>query len=129
MPNSYDNKGVIGFYAEAKGKELFGKNVYATVNHKEFFAVTASIFLSGEDSTHEPNTRADPEREDAGLLQVSGGPVRVRSGSDAPRCARLSGGSRDAGRLAAPAAPATPVASAAPAASPASMAAPAPKAN
>jgi hypothetical protein len=28
------------------------------MNHKEFFAVTASIFLSGKDSTHEPNTRA-----------------------------------------------------------------------
>jgi hypothetical protein len=58
LPLGYDNKGVIGYYSEAKSKELFGKKVYAVMNHKEFFAVTASIFLSGKDSTHEPNTRA-----------------------------------------------------------------------
>ena len=27
-------------------------------NHKEFFAVTASIFLAGKESIHEPHTRA-----------------------------------------------------------------------
>jgi len=58
LPQGYDNRGVIGFYSEAKSKDLFGKNVYAASNHKEFFAVTASIFLAGKDVTHEPNTRA-----------------------------------------------------------------------
>ena len=59
LPFGYDNRGVIGYYSEAKSKDLFGnKKAYAVMNHKEFFAVTASIFLSGKDSTHEPNTRA-----------------------------------------------------------------------
>jgi hypothetical protein len=59
LPSGYDNRGVIGYYSEAKSKDVFGnKKAYAVMNHKEFFAVTASIFLSGKDSTHEPNTRA-----------------------------------------------------------------------
>ena len=45
-------------YGEAKGKGLFEKDAYLMKNHKEYFAVTASIFLSGKDSTHEPHTRA-----------------------------------------------------------------------
>ena len=107
LPSGYDNKGVIGYYAEAKSKELFGKNVYAVMNHKEFFAVTASIFLSGKDFDPRAEHAGEPEGKDAGLLQVPGGPVRVRPGSDAPRRACCSGlrdacgfGSpRDAGRL------------------------------
>jgi hypothetical protein len=112
MPNSYDNKGVIGFYAEAKGKELFGKNVYATVNHKEFFAVTASIFLSGKDSTHEPNTRANLKEKMPDYYKYLVG---------------LFGFDPDPTLPAAPAAPVTPVASAAPAApaTPVASAAPA----
>jgi hypothetical protein len=104
LPNGYDNKGVIGFYAEAKGKELFGKNVYAAVNHKEFFAVTASIFLSGKDSTHEPNTRATLKEKMPGYYKYLVG---------------LFGFDPDPTLPDAPAslaAPATPVASAAPSA-------------
>lgn len=58
MPNGYDNKGINGFYGEAKNNSLFGKDAYVLKNNKEFFAVTASIFLSGNDSAHEPFTRA-----------------------------------------------------------------------
>jgi hypothetical protein len=58
MPNGYENKGVKDFYAEAQSKNLFAKDAYVLKNHKEFFAVTASIFLSGNDSVHEPYTRA-----------------------------------------------------------------------
>ena len=39
-------------------KQVFGKEEYAMKNHKEFFAVTASIFLAGKESMHEPKTRA-----------------------------------------------------------------------
>jgi hypothetical protein len=125
LPSGYDNKGVIGYYAEAKSKELFGKNVYAVMNHKEFFAVTASIFLSGKDSTHEPNTRANLKEKMPDYYKYLVG---------------LFGFDPDPTLLAAPAAPAsaTPVASAAPAtpvasaapAAPASAATPeAPKVN
>ncbi len=58
MPQGFDNLGVKGFYAMAKSKNLLPKEAYTLFNHKEFFAVTASIFLAGKDSVHEPFTRA-----------------------------------------------------------------------
>ncbi|WP_426443032.1 hypothetical protein [Bradyrhizobium genosp. P] len=58
MPNGYDNKGIQGFLGEAKSKNLFAKESYVLKNQQEFFAVTASIFLAGKDSAHEPYTRA-----------------------------------------------------------------------
>ena len=58
MPNGYENKVIKNFAGEAKSKELFPKEAYALKNHQEFFAVTASIFLAGKDSAHEPYTRA-----------------------------------------------------------------------
>jgi hypothetical protein len=59
MPNGFDNRGIKGFYAYAKSKDLLPKDTYALKNHQEFFAVTASIFLAGKDTVHEPNTRAN----------------------------------------------------------------------
>ena len=58
LPDGYDNKGVKGYYAYAKSKDLLPKDTYALKDHKEFFAVTASIFLAGKDEVHEPSTRA-----------------------------------------------------------------------
>jgi hypothetical protein len=58
MPLGYENKGINKFYGEAQSKNLFGKDAYVVKNNREFFAVTASIFLSGKDSVHEPNSRA-----------------------------------------------------------------------
>jgi hypothetical protein len=58
MPQGYDNRGILAFYAEAKSKNLYPKEAYVLKNNREFFAVTASIFLAGKDATHEPNTRA-----------------------------------------------------------------------
>jgi hypothetical protein len=92
------------------------------MNHKEFFAVTASIFLSGKDSTHEPNTRANLKEKMPDYYKYLVG---------------LFGFDPDPTLPAAPAAPAsaTPMASAAPAtpvasAAPASAATPeAPKVN
>jgi hypothetical protein len=57
MPNGFDNLGIKGFYAYAKQKDLLPKDTYALKNHKEFFAVTASIFLAGKESVHDPKTR------------------------------------------------------------------------
>jgi hypothetical protein len=36
---------------------VIGKKEYAMFNQQEFFAVTASIFLAGKESLHEPKTR------------------------------------------------------------------------
>jgi hypothetical protein len=58
MPQGYDNLGIRAFHADAVSKQVFSKEEYAMMNHKEFFAVTASIFLAGKESMHEPKTRA-----------------------------------------------------------------------
>src|SRR5262249_55568770 len=57
MSMGFDNRGVKAFYAEAKAKDYFGKNAYTMANDREFFAVTASIFLAGKESMHEPKSR------------------------------------------------------------------------
>ena len=57
MPNGYDNLGIKGYYAQAKSKDVFDKKSYTLMNDREFFAVTASIFLAGRESIHEPKTR------------------------------------------------------------------------
>jgi hypothetical protein len=58
MPQGFDNLGIRAYHADAMSKQVFGKEEYATKNHREFFAVTASIFLAGKESMHEPKTRA-----------------------------------------------------------------------
>jgi hypothetical protein len=57
MPQGFDNLGIRAYHADAMSKQVFGKEEYAMKNHKEFFAVTASIFLAGKESMHEPKTR------------------------------------------------------------------------
>jgi Mlc titration factor MtfA (ptsG expression regulator) len=58
MPQGFDNLGIRAYYAEALSKQVLGKEEYALKNHGEFFAVTASIFLAGKETMHEPKTRA-----------------------------------------------------------------------
>jgi hypothetical protein len=58
MPQGFDNLGIRAYHADAVSKNVFPKEEYAMMNHKEFFAVTASIFLAGKESMHEPKTRA-----------------------------------------------------------------------
>jgi hypothetical protein len=57
LPNGFSNKGIREFFAKARAKDLIEKNSYGMKNEKEFFAVTASIFLTGK-GIHAPNTRA-----------------------------------------------------------------------
>ncbi len=57
MPNGYDNRGIKAYFAWAKSKDLLDKKSYTLKNDREFFAVTASIFLAGKESMHEPKTR------------------------------------------------------------------------
>jgi hypothetical protein len=58
MPQGFDNLGIRAYHADAMSKQVFSKEEYAMKNHREFFAVTASIFLAGKESMHEPKTRA-----------------------------------------------------------------------
>jgi hypothetical protein len=58
MPLGFDNLGVRAYFADALAKQVFTKEDYVMKNHKEFFAVTASIFLAGKETIHEPHTRA-----------------------------------------------------------------------
>jgi hypothetical protein len=69
MPNGFENKGIKDFYGEAKGKGLFEKDAYLMKNHKEYFAVTASIFLAGKDAVHEPYTRAKLKEKQPGYFK------------------------------------------------------------
>jgi hypothetical protein len=59
LPSGFRNEGVLGHYNNAKSKQLYSSDTYALTNEREFFAVTASIFLYGKDSAHEPFTRAN----------------------------------------------------------------------
>jgi len=58
MPQGLDNLGIRAYHADAMSKQVFAKEEYALKNQAEFFAVTASIFLSGMESIQEPKTRA-----------------------------------------------------------------------
>ena len=58
MPHGYENVGINNFFSQAQRKNLFGKDDYVLKNNREFFAVTASVFLAGKDSVHEPHNRA-----------------------------------------------------------------------
>lgn len=58
LSQGFDNLGLRAYYADAMSKNVFPKEEYAMRNHQEFFAVTASIFLAGKESMHEPKTRA-----------------------------------------------------------------------
>lgn len=58
MGGGLENLGVKAMYAQAVSKNVFPKDEYAMTNPQEFFAVTASVFLAGKGSLHEPHTRA-----------------------------------------------------------------------
>ena len=57
MPQGFDNLGIRAYHADAMSKQVFPKEEYAMKNHKEFFAVTASIFLAGKSEFHDPKSR------------------------------------------------------------------------
>jgi hypothetical protein len=42
------NRSILFYYKEAKSKKLYPADAYLMTNEKEFFAVTASVFLSGK---------------------------------------------------------------------------------
>jgi hypothetical protein len=49
LPQGYKNPGILLHYKRAKEKQLYPANAYLMTNEREFFAVTASVFLYGED--------------------------------------------------------------------------------
>jgi hypothetical protein len=58
MGGGLENLGIKAMYAQAASKNVLPKDEYAMSNPQEFFAVTASVFLAGKGSLHEPKTRA-----------------------------------------------------------------------
>ena len=58
LAGGLDNLGIKAMYAKAVSKNVFPREEYAMTNPQEFFAVTASVFLAGKGSLHEPHTRA-----------------------------------------------------------------------
>jgi hypothetical protein len=58
MGGGLENLGIKAMYAQAVSKNALPKEEYAMSNPQEFFAVTASVFLAGKESIHEPKTRA-----------------------------------------------------------------------
>jgi hypothetical protein len=57
LPGGYRNEGIQIYYNTAKTKQLYPADSSVLKNEREFFAITASIFLSGKDAAHEPFTR------------------------------------------------------------------------
>jgi hypothetical protein len=49
MPQGFKNPGILLHYGLAKSGQLYPANAYLLTNAREFFAVTASVFLHGED--------------------------------------------------------------------------------
>jgi hypothetical protein len=57
MPQGVENPAVLFHYNFAKSEKLYPDDAYLMTNEKEFFAVTASVFLYGKDGK-EPFTRS-----------------------------------------------------------------------
>ena len=55
MPRGVQNPGILLYYKAAKNQHLYPDDAYLLTNEKEFFAVTASVFLYGKDG---PITRS-----------------------------------------------------------------------
>lgn len=58
LPQGFSNSAVLFYYNAAKSKQLYPADAYLMRNEKEFFAVTASVFLYGKDDKP-PFTRAN----------------------------------------------------------------------
>ncbi|WP_159011380.1 hypothetical protein [Bradyrhizobium sp. S69] len=56
MPQGFQNPGILVHYNLAKSKQFYPADAYVMTDQKEFFAVTASVFLYGKDDK-EPFTR------------------------------------------------------------------------
>jgi hypothetical protein len=69
MPQGFRNEGVLFHYNLAKGNKLYPEDKYLMKNEREFFAVTASIFLYGKDTTHDPFTRSNLKEKQPGYYK------------------------------------------------------------
>jgi hypothetical protein len=49
LPEGFDNPAIRSWFKQATDKKLYPAEAYLMTNDKEFFAVTASVFLSGRD--------------------------------------------------------------------------------
>jgi hypothetical protein len=57
MPAGVHDTKILGYYDLAKSQQLYPAEAYVVINEREFFAVTASVFLYGK-ADKDPFTRA-----------------------------------------------------------------------
>jgi hypothetical protein len=69
MPHGFQNEGVLFHYNLAKTNKLYPEDKYLMKNEREFFAVTASIFLYGKDTAHDPFTRSNLKEKQPGYYK------------------------------------------------------------
>ena len=105
MPQGFDNVGIKAIHADAMSKKVFRKEEYAMKNRKEFFAVTASVFLAGKGTIIRAENPRGTEGKDAEILQVSRRAVRLRPGTVETRSRRATPVSESSAAMASPAAP------------------------
>jgi hypothetical protein len=58
MPQGFQNRDVLFYYDRARTAQLYPAGEYLLTNHREFFAMTASVFLYGQ-AAREPFTRSN----------------------------------------------------------------------
>jgi hypothetical protein len=69
MPAGVKNPNVLFHYNFAKNGQLYPDDAYLMANEKEFFAVTASIFLFGKEKTQSPFTRSNLKEKQPAYYQ------------------------------------------------------------
>jgi len=60
LPAGFKNPSILVYYKEAKDRALYPADAYLMTNEREFFAVTASVFLYGEDG---PRQRSELQKQ------------------------------------------------------------------
>jgi hypothetical protein len=68
MPQGYDNRGILAFYAEGKSKNFYPKEAYVLKNNREFRPARTRLTNP---------TRGAAEREVARPLQISRRRIRI----------------------------------------------------
>ena len=85
MPQGFQNRDVLLYYDRARTAQLYPANEYLLSNHREFFAMTASVFLYGR-AAREPFTRSNLKQKQPiyyeYLVRLFGFILRMRQPED-----------------------------------------------
>jgi hypothetical protein len=87
MSRGPQNPDILFYYKKAKEDHAYPDDAYALINEREFFAVTASVFLYGKDG---PVTRENIKEKQSGYFKYlvwlfgfdpDGGLARIANGA------------------------------------------------